>query len=54
MKLIWVVLALFSTTLCAKLCTTAAWAHDTEAATKSKIIALEQLWNHINPATPKP
>ena len=41
MKLIWVAMALFCTTLC----TTAVWAQDTEAATKSKIIALEQLWN---------
>ena len=37
MKHTWVVMALF--------CTTAAWAQDTEAATKSKIVALEQLWN---------
>jgi len=41
MKLIWFVMALFCTTLS----TTAVWAQDAEAATKSKIIALEQLWN---------
>jgi ketosteroid isomerase-like protein len=41
MKLIWFVMALFRTTFS----TTAVWAQDTEAATKSKIIALEQLWN---------
>src|SRR5450631_2505424 len=37
MKLIWVVMALF--------CTTVVRAQDTEGATKSKIVALEQLWN---------
>jgi len=41
MKPIWFVMAVFCTTLS----TTAIWAQDTEAATKSKIIALEQLWN---------
>jgi ketosteroid isomerase-like protein len=41
MKLIWFVMALFCTTLS----TTTVWAQDAEAATKSKIIALEQLWN---------
>jgi ketosteroid isomerase-like protein len=38
MKVIWVVMTLF--------CATAAWPQtDTEAATKSRIVALEQLWN---------
>ena len=37
MKLTWVAMALF--------CTAAAWAQDNEAAMKSKIVALEQLWN---------
>jgi hypothetical protein len=41
MKPIWFVVALF----CTAFCTTAIWAQETEAATKSKIIALEQLWN---------
>jgi ketosteroid isomerase-like protein len=45
MKLIWLVTALFCCTFCTTLCTTTVWAQDTDAATKSKIVALEQLWN---------